>query len=73
MINYDTQQQEHVEPNTNQSHCLVCGEQEIERYKLTLRQPLRGNGHGRIVENGSICKQCAITVCNNAIVEERTQ
>lgn len=65
--------QERVASNANQSHCLVCGEEGIERYKLTLRQPLRGNGHGRIVENGSICEQCTVTVRNNAISAEGTQ
>lgn len=57
--------------DSDTTRCLSCGKKRVERYKLTLRQPLRGNGYGRIIETGSVCGQCAIKMRNNAITEER--
>jgi transposase-like protein len=56
--------------DTNEKpRCLSCGEQRTERYKLTLRQPLRGNGYGRIIDTGSVCEQCASKLRLNARTE----
>lgn len=50
-----------------QTNCTVCGNEDcFERYKLTLRQPLRGNGYGRIIETGSVCERCAPKLRSNA-------
>lgn len=55
--------------NDDKSRCLVCGEQRFERYKITLRQPLHGNGYGRIIETGSVCERCAPKLRTNARTE----
>lgn len=68
MSNYDTIQVNGVE-STSESRCLICGEQGFERYKLVLRQPLRGSTAGRIVETGSVCEQCAPELRANARTE----
>lgn len=57
--------------DSNTTRCISCGEERIERYKLTLRQPLQGNAYGRIIETGSVCGQCATEMRNNAHAEER--
>lgn len=71
MLEHDTttendSESTHSTPNTDKSRCISCGEQRNERYKITLRQPLRGNGYGRIIETGSVCEQCAGKLLVNA-------
>lgn len=73
----DTLQQNRIESKNrtttnedeNKSVCISCGEQRHERYKITLRQPLRGNGYGRLIETGSVCEQCAGELRHNARTE----
>lgn len=55
--------------NADKPRCISCGERRFERYKLTLRQPLSGNGYGRIIETGSVCERCAGKMRANARTE----
>lgn len=57
--------------NDDKPRCLSCGERRTEQYKITLRQPLHGNGYGRIIETGSICARCADEMQHNARTEAR--
>lgn len=56
--------------NDDNAYCISCGERRIERFKITLRQPLHGNGYGRIELTGSVCSRCADEMQHNARTEE---